>query len=141
MSDVAMVTCTPSTPRTAKRNGTTPPTSHGSMERPRSAMALFMSELPIARVSWRLMRKTAGSAGTLLPRLMCFHPQRWPEIWHMSAITMESCTPSIQKPVSWLGNFRWKPLSKDPLKVLNADGSLNQEAFSPVFGDFEDMYI
>ena len=29
----------------------------------------------------------------------------------------------------------------DPLKVQNPDGSLNQEAFAPVFGDFPDMYI
>ena len=27
------------------------------------------------------------------------------------------------------------------MKILNADSSLNQEAFAPVFGDFEDMYI
>jgi outer membrane protein assembly factor BamB len=30
----------------------------------------------------------------------------------------------------------------DPLKILNADGSLKQEVlFAPVFGDFEDMYV
>ena len=28
-----------------------------------------------------------------------------------------------------------------PSISLNADGSLNQEAFTPVFGDFQDMYI
>jgi len=30
---------------------------------------------------------------------------------------------------------------KDPMKLLQADGTLSQEAFAPVFGDFEDMYI
>src|SRR5262249_34857770 len=29
----------------------------------------------------------------------------------------------------------------DPLKLLNPDGSFNQEAFAPRFGDFEDMYL
>ena len=37
--------------------------------------------------------------------------------------------------------FQTEAAKKDPMKVLDADGSLNQEAFSPVFGDFEDMYI
>jgi eukaryotic-like serine/threonine-protein kinase len=37
--------------------------------------------------------------------------------------------------------FQVEASKKDPMKVMNADGSLNQEAFSPVFGDFEDMYI
>lgn len=37
--------------------------------------------------------------------------------------------------------FQTEASKKDPMKVLNADSSLNQEAFSPVFGDFEDMYI
>ena len=27
------------------------------------------------------------------------------------------------------------------MNLLNPHGTLNQEAFSPVFGDFEDMYI
>jgi outer membrane protein assembly factor BamB len=27
------------------------------------------------------------------------------------------------------------------MKVLNSDGTLKQEAFAPLFGDFEDMYI
>jgi outer membrane protein assembly factor BamB len=26
-------------------------------------------------------------------------------------------------------------------RILNADGSLNQDAFAPVFGDFQDMYV
>ena len=25
--------------------------------------------------------------------------------------------------------------------MLNPDGSLNQDAFTPVFGDFQDMYV
>jgi eukaryotic-like serine/threonine-protein kinase len=37
--------------------------------------------------------------------------------------------------------FQTEASKKDPMKVLNQDGSLNQEAFAPVFGDFEDMYI
>ena len=37
--------------------------------------------------------------------------------------------------------FQVEASKKDPMKLLNADGSLNQEAFAPVFGDFEDMYI
>jgi len=37
--------------------------------------------------------------------------------------------------------FQTEASKKDPLKVLNADGSLNQESFAPTFGDFEDMYI
>ena len=27
------------------------------------------------------------------------------------------------------------------MKVLAPDGSLNREAFKPVFGDFQDMYV
>jgi outer membrane protein assembly factor BamB len=37
--------------------------------------------------------------------------------------------------------FQTEASKKDPLKILNADGTLNQGAFAPVFGDFEDMYI
>jgi eukaryotic-like serine/threonine-protein kinase len=37
--------------------------------------------------------------------------------------------------------FQTDAAKKDPLKVLNTDGSLNQEAFAPVFNDFEDMYL
>ena len=37
--------------------------------------------------------------------------------------------------------FQTEASKKDPMKVLNADGTLNQEAFAPLFGDFEDMYI
>jgi len=37
--------------------------------------------------------------------------------------------------------FRTDASKADPLKVLNADGSLNPEAFAPLFGDFEDMYL
>ena len=44
------------------------------------------------------------------------------------------------------GNLAWEfqteASKKDPLKVLNPDGSLNQEAlYAPVFNDFEDMYV
>ena len=38
-------------------------------------------------------------------------------------------------------DFQTEASKKDPMKVLNADGTLNQEAFTPLFGDFEDMYI
>jgi outer membrane protein assembly factor BamB len=38
--------------------------------------------------------------------------------------------------------FQTEGSKNDPLKVLNSDGSLNQEVlFAPVFGDFEDMYV
>ena len=37
--------------------------------------------------------------------------------------------------------FQTESSKKDVLKTLNADGSLNEEAFAPVFGDFQDMYI
>jgi outer membrane protein assembly factor BamB len=37
--------------------------------------------------------------------------------------------------------FQTEASKADRLKVLNADGSLNQESFAPLFGDFEDMYI
>ena len=37
--------------------------------------------------------------------------------------------------------FQVEAAKQDPMKILNADGSLKQEAFSPVFGDFEDMYL
>ena len=37
--------------------------------------------------------------------------------------------------------FRTDASKADPMKVLNLDGSLNQDAFAPVFGDFEDMYL
>jgi eukaryotic-like serine/threonine-protein kinase len=37
--------------------------------------------------------------------------------------------------------FQVEASKKDPMKILNADGSLNQEAISPTFGDFEDMYL
>jgi len=37
--------------------------------------------------------------------------------------------------------FRTEGAKADPLKVVNEDGSLRQEAFAPLFNDFEDMYI
>ena len=37
--------------------------------------------------------------------------------------------------------FQTDASKKDPLKLLNPDGSLNQDSFAPVFNDFEDMYI
>ncbi len=41
--------------------------------------------------------------------------------------------------LSW--EFRTEASKQDPLKLLNPDGSLNQSAFTPLFGDFQDMYI
>jgi outer membrane protein assembly factor BamB len=38
-------------------------------------------------------------------------------------------------------NFQTNAAKEDPMKLLNSDGGLNQEAFAPMFGDFEDMYI
>jgi outer membrane protein assembly factor BamB len=38
--------------------------------------------------------------------------------------------------------FQTEASKNDPLKVLNSDGSLNQEVlYAPVFNDFEDMYV
>ena len=38
--------------------------------------------------------------------------------------------------------FQTDAAKKDPFKILNADGTLNQEVlYAPVFGDFEDMYL
>jgi outer membrane protein assembly factor BamB len=37
--------------------------------------------------------------------------------------------------------FQTEAAKADPMKVLNEDGSLRQEAFAPLFGDFQDMYI
>jgi eukaryotic-like serine/threonine-protein kinase len=37
--------------------------------------------------------------------------------------------------------FQTEASKKDPFKVLNAGGSLNQAAFAPLFNDFEDMYV
>jgi len=38
--------------------------------------------------------------------------------------------------------FQTDAAKKDPFKILNADGKLNQESlYAPVFGDFEDMYL
>lgn len=37
--------------------------------------------------------------------------------------------------------FQTEGSKADPLKMLNPDGSLNRGAFTPVFGDFQDMYI
>ena len=37
--------------------------------------------------------------------------------------------------------FQTEASKNDPYKLLNADGTLKQEAFAPVFGDFQDMYI
>jgi outer membrane protein assembly factor BamB len=38
-------------------------------------------------------------------------------------------------------DFQTEASKKDPMKVLNPDATLNQDAFAPIFGDFEDMYI
>ena len=45
------------------------------------------------------------------------------------------------KTLKLVWEFQTAASKKDPFKVLNPDGSLNQDAFSPVFGDFEDMYV
>ena len=37
--------------------------------------------------------------------------------------------------------FQTEASKSDAMKVLNPDGSLNSEAFAPVFGDFQDMYV
>ncbi len=38
-------------------------------------------------------------------------------------------------------DFQTEVSKKDSMKLLNADGTLIQEAFVPLFGDFEDMYL
>ena len=37
--------------------------------------------------------------------------------------------------------FQTEAAKKDPLKILNPDGSFNENSFAPVFNDFQDMYI
>lgn len=37
--------------------------------------------------------------------------------------------------------FQTESSKNDPMKILNPDGSFNQDALAPIFGDFEDMYI
>ena len=37
--------------------------------------------------------------------------------------------------------FQTEASKKDALKVLSPDGTWNQAAFSPVFNDFQDMYV
>jgi outer membrane protein assembly factor BamB len=38
-------------------------------------------------------------------------------------------------------DFQTEASKKDSMKILNADGTLNEEGFTPIFDDFEDMYI
>lgn len=40
-----------------------------------------------------------------------------------------------------LWTFTTEAAKTDRLKVRNADGSLNRDAFTPLFGDFQDMYL
>jgi outer membrane protein assembly factor BamB len=37
--------------------------------------------------------------------------------------------------------FQTEGAKRDSMKILNADGSLNREAMTPTFGDFQDMYV
>ena len=37
--------------------------------------------------------------------------------------------------------FQTASSKQDRMKALNPDGSLNEEGFTPVFGDFQDMYV
>ncbi len=37
--------------------------------------------------------------------------------------------------------FQTEASKQDAMKVLHADGSLNQDSFAPIFGDFQDMYL
>ncbi|HUI75862.1 MAG TPA: PQQ-binding-like beta-propeller repeat protein [Candidatus Acidoferrum sp.] len=45
------------------------------------------------------------------------------------------------KTLKLVWEFQTEGSKKDPFKLLNPDGGLNREAFAPVFGDFEDMYV
>jgi outer membrane protein assembly factor BamB len=38
-------------------------------------------------------------------------------------------------------HFQTDASKRDPMKVLNEDGSLKRESFAPLFGDFQDMYV
>jgi outer membrane protein assembly factor BamB len=38
-------------------------------------------------------------------------------------------------------SFRTDGSKRDPMNVVNDDGSLDSAAFTPVFGDFQDMYV
>ncbi len=38
-------------------------------------------------------------------------------------------------------DFQTEASKADPLRVLNPDGSFNDEKFAPLFGDFQDMYL
>lgn len=42
---------------------------------------------------------------------------------------------------SIVSRFQTEGARSDPLKVLTAEGGLNIQAFTPTFGDFQDMYI
>ncbi|HQR72796.1 MAG TPA: PQQ-binding-like beta-propeller repeat protein [Burkholderiaceae bacterium] len=37
--------------------------------------------------------------------------------------------------------FQTEGAKADPMKIVDPDGSLNRDAFAPIFGDFEDMYL
>jgi outer membrane protein assembly factor BamB len=37
--------------------------------------------------------------------------------------------------------FQTEGSKRDPMQLLNPDGGLKREAFAPVFGDFQDMYV
>jgi eukaryotic-like serine/threonine-protein kinase len=37
--------------------------------------------------------------------------------------------------------FQTEGAKRDPMKILKPDGSLNREAMTPTFGDFQDMYV
>jgi outer membrane protein assembly factor BamB len=41
--------------------------------------------------------------------------------------------------IAW--QFQTDSAKKNELKVLNPDGTLNESAFAPIFGDFEDIYV
>ena len=49
------------------------------------------------------------------------------------AIDLKTGTPAWQ--------FRTDGAKADPLKLLDADGALNEAAFAPFFNDFQDMYL
>ena len=98
-------------------------------------------DLRFVPASWRSTRRPAGCGSTSTPRPTSSPPRRLPETGPTSAATTAGSTPSTAKSGQLAWEFQTEASKTDRMKVLNPDGSLNREAFAPIFGDFEDMYI
>ena len=141
-SAAAMRTSMRSMQPRAARSGTTRPANRGSTARRRCATARSTSARPTARASWRSMREPGrlqlqlrrevlrllvGGAGRRSRLLR--QPQR-------QALRRRCAKRRARLGIPDRGRRR-----RDPSTRCNADGSLNQESFAPVFGDFQDMYV